>query len=250
LDATPVVLGPEEGRRITGSTALEVEKLERHFDSYRVWLKNKSDKNIVAYRISSGRESMETGARSYGRGPVLAAGATSREFYISDPGIELHGIAVLLLIFEDGSFEGDAKLATQCFARAEGVRIQSPSVLRRIEHTLKADDSDIRAEFVKLESELWLISEAMDKPTALQFLKTRLPDQNEKALSELYEVFKGGLYDGRNIALSELGDTLRHVQEMEQRVQLASAVELIRRTLERLIDTFGRITSASHAAHQ
>jgi hypothetical protein len=244
IDARPVVLKPGEGARITNSSTLVVEKLERHFDTYQIWLKNTSDKNIVAYQISSGRGSTQDGSGSYGRtGPVLAAGATSRELYLSDPEIEVNGIAVSLVVFEDGTFEGDSKLAVQYLAKAEGVRIQSPSVLRRIEQTLRVEDSDLIAAFVKLEAELWLIPEAMDKPSALLFLKTRFPDQNEKALSALYEVFKGGLYDGRNIALTELGDTLRRVREMEQSSQLASAVEAIRRTLERLVDTFGKITA-------
>jgi hypothetical protein len=244
MDATPVVLKPGEGPRITNSAALEVEKLEKHFDHYSVWLKNKSDKNIVAYSVSTGGNTTQSRSGSYGTNALLAAGAVSSELYLSDPQIEVDGIPVFLVVFEDGTFEGDPRLAVQYLAKAEGVRIQSPSVLRRIEQTLKVEDSDLRAEFVKLEAELWLIPEAMDKPTALQFLKTRFPDQDEKTLSALYEVFKGGLYDGRNIALSALGDTLRQVQDMEQRGQLASAVESIRRTLERLKETFGSIISA------
>jgi hypothetical protein len=245
VDATPVVLKTGEGPRITNSAALEVEKVERNFDFYRVWLKNKSGKNIVAYSISTGKGIMQVGSEGYGRSvSVLEAGATSRELYLHDPEIEVKGLAVLLVVFEDGSFEGDPKLATQYRAKAEGVRIQSPSVLRMIEQILKVDDSDLRAALDKLEAELWIIPEAMYKQPALQFLKTKFPDQDEKALSSLYEVFKGGLYDSRNIALQSLGDTLRIVKDFEERSQFASAVELIRRTLERLKETFGEITSA------
>jgi len=247
LDARPVVLKPGEGPRITNAASLEVERLERQFDSYRVWLKNKSLKNIVAFTVSSGGGSIRSSSERYTRsGTLLATGATSNEIHLSGPDVETSGIEVRLVVFEDGTFEGDPKLATQYLAKAEGVRIQSPSVARMIERTLEADDSDLRAEFKKLESELWVIPEAMDKATALQFLKTKFPAQDDKALSELYEVFKGGLYDARNIALSSLGDTLRGVQDLEQRSLYASAVESIRRTLERLRETFGKITSAPH----
>ena len=244
VDARPVVLKPGEGPRITNSAALEVEKVERSFDFYRVWLKNKSGKNIVYYSVSTGRGNMQVGGEGYGKsGPVLEAGTTSSELYLHDPEIEVKGLAVLLVVFEDGTFEGDPKLATQHLAKAEGVRIQSPSVLRMIEQTLKVDDSDLRAAFDKLEAELWVIPEAMYKEPALQFLKTKFPDQDEKTLSGLYEVFKGGLYDSRNIALQSLGDTGRVVKDLEERGQFASAVESIRRTLERLKETFGKITS-------
>ena len=124
------------------------------------------------------------------------------------------------------------------------MRIQSPSVLRMIEQTLTVDDSDLRAAFNKLEAELWVIPEAMYKEPALQFLKGKFPDQDEKTLSALYEVFKGGLYDARNIALSSLGETGRTVKGLEERGQFATAVESIRRTLEQLKETFGKITSA------
>src|SRR6185503_6865282 len=110
--------------------------------------------------------------------------------------------------------------------------------------TLTVDDSDLRTAFVKLEAELWLIPEALDKPSSIQFLKTKFPAEDEKSLSALYEVFKGGLYDARNIALSSLGETLRTVQRLEERSQYASAVESIRRTLEQLKETFEKITSA------
>ena len=245
IDARPVVLKPGEGPRITETAALKVERIEKHLDSYVVWLKNRSDKNIVAYTISSGGGSILTGSASDGgKTPVLAAGATSREFHLSGSEDDRSGIEIPFVMFDDGSFEGDAKSATKFLAVAEGVRVQSPSVLRRIEQTLNVDDSDLRAAFVKLESELWVIPEALDKPSSIQFLKTKFPAEDEKSLIALYEVFKGGLYDGRNIALSSLGETLRTVQQHEERGQFASAVESIRRTLEDLKETFGKITSA------
>jgi len=110
---------------------------------------------------------------------------------------------------------------------------------------MQVDDSDLRTAFVKLESELWLIPEALDKPSSIQYLKTKFPAEDEKSLSALYEVFKGGLYDGRNIALSSLGETLRTVQPLEERSQYGSAVKTIRKTLEQLKETFGKIISAT-----
>ena len=244
IDARPVEVKPGEGPRITNTASLVVEKLERHFESYRLWLKNKSDKNIIAFQISTGHTASRSSLGSDGQGrPVLAAGATSRELTIHDREIDVNGIAISLVVFGDGTFEGDSKPATQYLAKLEGVRVQSPSVLRRIEQALAVDDSDLRTAFVKLEAELWLIPEALDKQSSIQFLKTKFPAEDEKSLSALYELFKGGLYDARNIALRSLGETLRTVQPLEEHSQYATAVESIRTTLEQLRKTFEEIMS-------
>ncbi|MEK6321156.1 MAG: hypothetical protein AABN33_05675 [Acidobacteriota bacterium] len=244
ISAKPISFKPGEGPRIiNNTTALEVARLEKHLDFYSIWLKNTSSKNVVAYTVYSGN----SGSSTSGRGtvlPVIAAGATTHETHMAVSDVERNGITISIAVFDDGTFEGDAKLAVQVLATGEGVRTQAPHVLRMIEQTLKVNDSDLRAAFVKLESELWVIPEAMGKPSALLYLKTKFPAQEEKTQSALYEVFKGGLYDARNIALSDLGQTGRQVQDMEQRGQFASAVESIRRTLERLRETFGKITSA------
>lgn len=244
ISAGPIVFKPGEGPRIiNNTTALEVARLEKHLDSYLIALKNISSKNVVAYTILTGSSGVSSS--NGGRGnPVIAAGAITRETHLYAPNVELDGITISNVIFDDGSFEGDAKIATQFLAASEGVNIQSPSVLRMIEQTLKVDDSDLRAAFIKLEAELWVIPEAMYKPAALQFLKTKFPAQDENNLSTLYEDFKGGLYDARNIALSALGDTVRSVKSLEERGDFASAVESIRRTLERLRETFGKIVAA------
>lgn len=243
IDARPAKLKPGEGPRITNSPSLRVDRIEKHMDNYVVWLKNISEKNIVSYTVSSGGGSVQTGA-GYTNTPVLVPGATSTETRLSGPEADRSGIEIPFVMFDDGSFEGDSKSALHFLAVAQGVKIQAPSVLKMIEHTLKVDDSDLRAAFVTLESELWVIPEALDKPSAIQFLKTKFPAEDEKSLSALYEVFKGGLYDGRNIALSSLGDTLRVVRQHEERGEYASAVESIRRTLEHLKETFARIVLA------
>lgn len=237
-----IAFKPGEGPRIiNNTTALEVEKLEKHLDSYSIWLKNTSSKDVVAYTVLSGGAST-TGIGTVG--PALAAGATSHETHVSSTDVERSGITISLAVFDDGTFEGDAKSATKFLATGEGVKVQAPHVLRMIEQTLKVDDSDIRSAFVKLEAELWVIPEAMYKPAALQFLKTKFPGQDEETLSALYEDFKGGLYDARNIALSSIGQTRRYAEEIEQRGQFASAAESIRKTLERLREALGKIISA------
>jgi hypothetical protein len=248
ISAGPIVFKPGEGPRIiNNSTALEVARLEKHLDSYLISLKNISSKNVVAYTISTGRGG-GVSTSSGGRGdPVIAAGATTRETHLYGPNVELEGITISNVIFDDGTFEGDPNVAAHFLARAEGVRIQAPHVLLKIEQTLAVDDNEFQAAFDRLEAELWVIPEAIDKQSALEFLQTKFPSLDEKTLSALYEELKGGLYDARNIALSDMGVNRRNIQERQQRNgDDGSAVKSLRATLERVKQTLEKITSGQH----
>src|SRR5215475_693788 len=101
--------------------------------------------------------------------------------------VEQRGVTIVLGIFFDGRFECDANVSIKFLATGEGVKAQAPYVLRMIEQTLKADDSDILLAFEKLEADLWVIPEALFKPEALAFLKTKFPSQDDKTLMALYE---------------------------------------------------------------
>jgi len=242
IDAGPIAPKPGEGPRVVNnSTALEVARLERRLDSYSIWLKNISSRNVVSYTISSGRNGQSVS--SGGRGaPVIAAGATTREVHLFGPSTNLEEITISSVIFDDGTFEGDPNIAVHYLARAEGLRIQAPSVLLRIDQTLAVDDSELVSAFDKTEAELWLIHEAIDKQSALEHLKIKFPAFDEKTWSALYEELKGGLYDARNIALREMGDSQRTVRERQQRTGDPS-VKLLRATLERVKEELERISS-------
>jgi len=243
ISAGPIVFKPGEGPRIiNNSTALEVARLEKHLDFYLISLKNISSKNVVAYTISTGGGGVITS--SEGRGdPVIAAGATTRQTHLYGPNVERDGITITNVIFDDGSFEGDPNVAARFLARAEGVRIQAPHVLLKIEQTLAVDSSELPSAFDKLEAELWVIPEAIDKQSALELLKTRFPSLDDKTLSGLYEELKGGLYDARNIALTDMGVNRRMIQERQQRNgDDGSAAESLRRTLEHVKQTLEKIT--------
>lgn len=246
ISSRPVLFKPGEGPRIVNNTtALEVARLEKHLRTYQVWLKNGSGKNVVAYTISSGRTSVGTEGAWFGdKRAAISAGATTEDGLRLDAReVEKNGITIQVAVFEDESFEGDPKLGAQFSAKVEGIKIQAPHVLRRIEETLLIDDAGLRAAFDKLESELWEIPEAMDKPSALEFLKTKFSFLGEKAVSALYEDLKGGLYDARNIALASLGDNRRNLRERAQYDDSASTAKTLREILENLKQTFEKINS-------
>lgn len=249
INGKPVVFQPGEGPRIINNTkALEIVRVEKSLDDYRVWLKNNSSKNVVAYTISTGGRSLSADGVGYGNIlPALAAGATSTEKPLYGLDVEKEGITIPVVVFEDGSFEGDPKLAARFLASGDGIRIQAPHVLLLVEQTLAVNDAELPAAFEKLEAQLWKIPEAIDKQSALELLKTKYPTFDDETISFLYEELKGGLYKARNRALAPIGDIKRDIQEDEQHRESSPVTiraSLLREALTRIKNDFERIIMA------
>ncbi len=249
VNARPVVFQPGEGPRIVNHTkALEIVRVEKSLDGYQLWVKNNSGKNVVAYTISTGDSGLSVDGVGYESvRPALAAGATSDGSQLYGPNVEKDGITIPVVVFEDRSFEGNPKLAAQFLVSGDGIRIQAPNVLLMIEQTLAANDAELPAAFEKLETQLWAIPEAIDKQSALEFLKIKYPAFDDKTISSLYEELKGGLYKARNRALMPIGDIKRRIQEAEQRQEanpLTTRASLLRETLTRIKNDFERIIAA------
>jgi hypothetical protein len=225
---------------VNNTTALTVERLEGHLEGYRLWLKNTSSKNVMAFNVAGGRTGF--GAEGRRNTPAIAAGATSDEIRLGM--VDGRGITITFAVFEDGTFEGDARQAAPILAKAEGMKIQAPDVLRKIDQTLGVSDNELVEAFDKTESELWLIPEAIDKPSALELLKIRFPSLDEKTWRALYEDLKGGLYDARNIALADMGVSRRSIRERQRRIRDdAEASRSLRATLEEVKHTLEGIIS-------
>ncbi|MCI0486473.1 MAG: hypothetical protein L0229_07715 [Blastocatellia bacterium] len=249
ISSRPVTLRPGEDFRVVNNTSsLEVVSIEKSFDHCRLTLKNVSDKNIIAYYISSGRSGLGSRAAYAGTGGALIpAGESFPDLYLTCSSIEKDGLTILAVIFDDGTFEGDRKIATDFSAEREGVRLQAPHVLRMIEQALSASDDEMEKAFYKLEADLWQIPEAIDKPSALLLLKTMFPHFADEQLSPLYERLKGGLYEARNMALSPLGDLKRTQEEKSKRADGSGVDEAegkyIRQRLIYIKETFEKMIS-------
>jgi hypothetical protein len=239
IDARPVVITPPERPFITNKTqSLEVVRLERSLDHYTLTIKNISDRTIARFTVTQGGSGHSTGYSSGG----LRPGSVS-EGYLGGSGIEAQGITISSVIFEDGSFEGDAQKEALAFlAEREGQRIQAPSVLARIVQTMQVADAELPDAFDKLEAGLWTIPEAIDKQSALDLLKSEYPHQDDREISRLYESLKGGLYKARNLALTYLGQLKRSLQE-DQRLQNSHRVARIRSTLTDIKASLERIVA-------
>jgi len=218
VNVRPAEFGSGEGPPVVNKTkSLEVVRVEKSLDHYKLVLKNGSDRNIAMLRISSGNSGRSTMFLFSQVKPGLAPGATYEIENLSGPETEKDGVTISTIVFDDFTFEGDPKFAQEFLAQCEGIRLQTPQVLRLVEQALAASDADLPAAFEKLEAQLWVIPEAIDKPSALELLKTKFPSLDERSISWLYERLKGGLYEARNFALSPIGQMKRIDQEMESR---------------------------------
>ncbi|HJQ71184.1 MAG TPA: hypothetical protein VKA70_19565 [Blastocatellia bacterium] len=243
VNARPVVIQPGEWPKITNSTkSLEVAKVEKSLDSYYFLIKNKSSKNVVAYTLST------TNGTFSSSGPgLIAAGAMSTYGPINSEYIDRGGMAIPVVIFDDGSFEGDIKVAARFLVNAEGVRKQAPHILRLVEQTLQVNDAELEKAFEKLEAELQAIPEAMDKQSAVALLKSTYPSFDDVTISTLYEHLKGGFYEAKNKALAPIDEIKRQfpraAQHQEPRPSKYRAV-VLRETLTQIKQEFERIIAS------
>ena len=84
----------------------------------------------------------------------------------------------------------------------EGVKLQLLKLAEMIDQVIQVDDAELADEVENLEARLRAMPEAIDKPSAIAFLKKKFPALNEATINSLYEELKQGLYDARNMALT------------------------------------------------
>jgi len=238
VDARPVAIRPSERPFITNRTqSLRVVGLERAMDTYRLTLKNVGEKTIAQFNV------LHRGA-GYSTGGIQPGSV--HEVQLSGPRMQEEGITIRGVVFEDGTFEGDAQEEALVFlAGRQGQRIQAPSVLARIRETMEAGDAELPAAFERLEAGLWTIPEAIDKVSALELLKSEYPSLDDKSISQLYEQLKGGLYFARNRALMPLGELKRRLAEGQLELSPEYKVAEIRRVLNRIKEEFGAIIAGA-----
>jgi hypothetical protein len=237
------VFKPGEGPLVINTTtSLQVAKLEKIGTHYQLTLKNTSDKRIIWYMVRSASAGVGSAAPVASRGAIPDEELVVR--YLPAESVESGGLRISSVVFDDGTFEGDPVEAAKVFAEQDGFKIQSSSVLERIQATLRAEDGDLVPEVLKLETGLWTIPEAVDKASALELLKAKYPYYDEKVVSILYESLKGGLYNARNHALRQLGDLKRSIGEEDGESSGAksqSRAQLARVVLTRLKGDFEEV---------
>ena len=129
----------------------------------------------------------------------------------------------------------------------EGVRRQAPHILRLVEQALQVNDAELETAFEKLEAQLRTISEALDKKSAVELLKSMYPSFDDATISNLYEYLKGGFYEARDRALAPFGEIKRQFPGAVRRQESPTAkwrAALLRETLTQIKQEFERMIAS------
>ncbi|MEW6130555.1 MAG: hypothetical protein AB1757_26205 [Acidobacteriota bacterium] len=240
ISFNPVVLKRDEYPRIFNpSNAIEITEVEKSVAGYRFTIKNVSDKTITAVE-------MRSGSNGLGAGDIKPGETYEAINRFSSTNIEKYGLTIKMILYNDGTYEGDAKSASRYLARNEGYKIQAAKLLPIIEQALAVSDEELPDVFIKMEADLWQMQEAMDKPTAIEFLKTQYPAFDEPTISMLYEEFKSGFYNARNTLLMNMGPAKKDVEAQSQNYSKANQVTMFRGILTRLKETMMKTVSSNN----
>jgi hypothetical protein len=248
ISSKPVALKREEYPRIyNSSTALEVTEVEKSPIGYRFSIKNISNKDIAVLEARSGSEGLGGGELGYReQQPFLPSGETYEGLYsLSALNVEKYGLTIKMILYSDGTYEGDAISATRHLARNEGYKVQAAKLLPGLDQAFNVADEELPDFLIKMEANLWQMPEAMDKASSIEFLQIKYPAFDEQTISALYEEFKSGFYNARNTLLTDLGQIKRRIEEQRLQETNTDRVKVFRHILTRLKEIMVKATSSS-----
>jgi hypothetical protein len=203
------------------TTSVEVLSLEANhttLPSFKLKLRNLSTKNIRALdvrlmvsnrvRLSSQRHDKENrtlieagGVYETDVSGVREARSTPDGYVPGQPPEQ--SILINTAVFEDGTYEGEAKPATEIRARDVGKKIQVARIAALLKKSFEAREKDARAALLKLKTEVSALSVDID-PRALDALVSAFPALNEKAKNEMLISAQVSLHYVRKELLDEI----------------------------------------------
>ncbi len=233
----PQIVNKTQSIVVTG-----VEANKSTFPSYKLRLRNLSGKNVLAlgiYVLVNGRERISSLPHRQEGQPIIEAGSEYEKDYelgvsaVNDAGMMNGGyvpdapphqeIFISTAVFEDGSYEGDAKVAANFRAFVVGRKIQIGKVLLLIRQTLAANDlhglqavEAFKARVASLAGEV----------------NTSVVDELGKEFPSLDENAKVDLKRAIEVALSGVKfDLVKDIQEFEKAESQSSSVNAFRKWL-------------------
>jgi hypothetical protein len=156
----PPVLLPNPPEVINKADSIEVVGIEANnstLPSYRLSLRNRSSKNLVALQIDvhvgdekrlisqpmgkEGHPLIKAGAIFQTNVPGVKQATMTRQGYMPD---SPQGQTILIgtAVFDDGTFEGDPRMAAHIRARVMGQKIQLTDVLSLLDNTVESSGAD------------------------------------------------------------------------------------------------------------
>lgn len=163
-------------RTMSRSPSVQMEIVGGEGSSYELDLRNLAAKGVTAFHINDGSESGGTGMETAGGSRVLIApgaryqvkyqtgrsGTTVNGRYVEDPPPSL--VVLSAVLFEDGSYEGDANTAAQMAGHYVGLVIQRARIESLVGATLADYRSDDDAKIARIRAEVGQLTEEPDVP--------------------------------------------------------------------------------------
>lgn len=140
-----------------GLTIVSIEKKPQNIE---VLLRNDYSKTITAYRVSVGKGVIGTELfASENESNFLHPGEERQELYPYQAGIEIEGITILAVIFEDRITDGDPEYVREIEEQRLGRKMQRQYALQLLERIIKLPPAKMPTALASLESEASALQE-------------------------------------------------------------------------------------------
>jgi hypothetical protein len=239
---------------VNKTSSLEVVNIEvimSRRPTYLLSLRNASDKNITAIEVNvfvGDKLRMSGWPRGLEGQPLIAAGAVYRERVLGAEDViprrfayepnspPAQSVVIRVVLFEDGSYEGDPAAAAQFTGQTLGTRIQLTRVFALLQSTAEMKEgkaSDALATLTKQVSAL-----GTDVPSSVTHeLAKRFPSLDQKERSDLSRWVQSSLHKVRKQLLGEIEEFRKsHKQSADEEFSswLAANTEKYKQWLSRL----------------
>ena len=177
---------------------------ETTLPSYRIILRNQSNKNIVALGVdvvASGNVRMTSKPRGIDGQPLIAAG---KEYWLGVPAPNRaqpiiggyvptspsdQQIQIKAAVFDDGTYEGDAETATAVRRYQTGEKMELPRLILLLENALNSSNADLTEALRNLESHVSSVASDAE-PQMVKSLASEFPQAGGSINREIKEAME------------------------------------------------------------
>jgi hypothetical protein len=172
---------------------------ETTLPSYRIILRNQSNKNIVGLGVdvvAGGKIQLTSSPRGVDGQPLIPAGkeywltvaAPNRAQPTSDGYVPTspsdQQIEIKAAVFDDGTYEGDAKTAAAVRGYRAGEKMVLPRLIPLLENALNSSNADLTETLKNLETQVSSVETDAD-PQIVQTLTSEFPKANNATRTEI-----------------------------------------------------------------
>ena len=194
LPVPPVILKGVESVLVINSMAKETT-----LPSYRIVLRNQSNKNIVGLGVdvvAGGRVQLTSKPHGIDGQPLIPAG---KDYWLTvaapnraQPNADGYAptspsdqtIQIKTVVFDDGTYEGDAEIAAAVRGYRAGEKMMLSKLIPLLDGALNSSNADLTEALRKLESQVSSVGSDAD-PQILQTLTSEFPQANDARRKEI-----------------------------------------------------------------